>query len=261
MKTFFEKESHRKWISFVSDGFLHRKGLSVDSYLETILSADVPIDKLSLIIIAHMYHAHVAVITQNYTWTSGWNLLAKDCRFIFTYAGGLNFHMVCNKVEGFKCPQKRALDLSKKPPGITAGKKSKTELSTADTKKSKKCSAKPHTKRRKSQRLITVPLLYKVVKAKQWKTKTAQRAASNASKISLDNVLKNNREKKRIAAPRLLKEEDPIAAHLSNPSDLDDPASNHESDYKEDEQNIQTIQTKAGQHAIAKHGLVKKDRK
>ena len=149
MKTFFEKESHCKWISFIGDGFLHRKGLSVDSYLENILSADVPINELGLMIIARMYHAHVAIITQNYTWTSGWDLLAKECRFIFTYAGGLNFHMVCNKVEGFKCPQKWALDLSKKPCGITAGKKSKTELSTADTKKSKKHSAKPHTKRLK----------------------------------------------------------------------------------------------------------------
>ena len=235
MKTFFEKESHHKWISFIGDGFLHHKGLSLD--------------------------AHVAVITQNYTWMSGWNLLTKECRFIFMYAGGLNFHMVCNKVEGFKHLQKWALDLSKNPHGITAGKKSKTELSTVDTKKSKKYSAKPHTKRCKSRRLITVPLPYKVVKAKQWKTKTAQRAALNASKISLDNVLKDNHEKKCIATPRLLTEEDPIAAHLSNPSDLDDPASDHESDYKEDEQNIETIQTKAGQLDIAKHGLVKKERK
>ena len=194
MKTFFEKESHCKWISFIGDGFLHCKGLSLDSYLENILSADVPIEELGLMIIAHMYHAYVAVITQNYTLTSGWNLLAKECRFIFTYAGGLNFHMVCNKIEGFRHPQKQALDLSKNPRGIRAGKKSKIELSTADIKKSKKCSAKPHTKRHKSWRLISVPLPYKVMKTKQRKTKTAQRAASNASKISLDNVLKNNHE-------------------------------------------------------------------
>ena len=75
------------------------------------------------------------------------------------------------------------------------------------------------------------------------------------------NVLKNNWEKKHIATPRLLTEEDPIAAHLSNPSELDEPPSDHESNYKENEQNIEKIKTKAGQLVIAKQGLVKKERK
>ena len=101
MQTFFEKQSHCKWIEFISAAFLHRKGLTLDAYLANIVSPDVPIDKLGLMIIARMYHSHIAVITSTYTWMSGWNLLAKECEFIFTYAGGLNFHMVCNKVEGF----------------------------------------------------------------------------------------------------------------------------------------------------------------
>ena len=113
MNQFFGKEEYRKWIKFIGDSFLYRKGLSLDEYMANIMSPGVPIDELSLMIMTRMYHAHVAVIIKDYMWTTRWNLLAKECKFIFTYTGGLTFHMVCNKVEGFTPPQKHPLNLSK----------------------------------------------------------------------------------------------------------------------------------------------------
>ena len=137
LNQFFAKEEH-KWIHFIGDSFLHRKGLSLDEYMANIVSPGVPIDELGLMIMAKMYHAHVAVIMKDYTWTTGWNLLAKECKFIFTYTGGLSFHMVCNKVEGFTPPQKWPLNLSKhrKTQRSSSRKwKAKTELSTTSKKK------------------------------------------------------------------------------------------------------------------------------
>ena len=73
---------------------------------------------------------------------------------------------------------------------------------------------------------------------------------------------RKNREHKWYATPTDLKEEDPIGDHLSNPSEVDDPKSDHASDYHtEDEKNIETIETKAGALAIARHGLRKPERK
>ena len=215
--------------------------------MANIVSPDVPIDELGLLIIAQMYHAHIAVITKDYTWTSGFNLFAKECKFIFTYAGGISFHMVCNQVEEFRRPQKQPLNLSKRKNNQHSSShkcSSMTPLSIAHTKRSK---------HHKSTRLVSVPLPYKIVKKRQMKT--SQKAASQLSKLSL---LKKNREHKWYAAPTNLKEEDPIADHLSNPSEVDDPKSDSASDYHtEDEKNIETIETEAGALAIARHGLRK----
>ena len=218
--------------------------------MANIVSPDVSIDELGLMIIAQMYHAHVAVITKDYTWTRSWNLLVKECKFIFTYAGSISFHMVCNQVKGFRCPQKWPLNLSKRKNNQCSSSckhSSTTPLSIAHTKRSK---------HRKLTRLVSVPLPYKIVKNCQMKT--SQKAASQLSKLSLDNVLKKNRECKQYATPTNLKEEDPIAYHLSNPSEVDDPKSDHTSDYHtEDEKNIETIEMEAGALAIARHGLRK----
>ena len=92
--------------------------------------------------------------------------------------------------------------------------------------------------------------------------KAAAAAASNKFNISLNNVLKKQRDKKCFSAPSNLKEEDPIAGHLSNPSDIEEPHSDHQSEYAtetEDQQNIETIEMSAGQLAIAKHGLHKRE--
>ena len=93
-------------------------------------------------------------------------------------------------------------------------------------------------------------------------TKTSKRAASSAFKISLDNILKTNR--KQHAAPKSLTEDDPIAPHLSNPSDIEAPKSDHASDYESETEHARLtakIETSAGQLAIRRHGLVKCERK
>ena len=176
------------------------------------MTPGVPVDEFGLMIIVRMYHEHITVITETYTWTSGWNLLAKECKFIFTYAGGLSIHMVCNQVAGFLPSSEKGTEFvkaEKKPHIMSSFRKQKiNELSSEVGTKSRK--------RRRSSRLVQLPLPYQVVKVKGWQTKTAKKAAaaSNKYNISLDNVLKKQREKKRFAALSNFKEDDPIAGHL-----------------------------------------------
>ena len=78
----------------------------------------------------------------------------------------------------------------------------------------------------------------------------------------MDTVLKKHRSGKRVAAPLKgeLKEEDPIADELSDPSDLPENKSDHSTDY---EDNIKTeeIPTDKGKLEIAKHGIRKRLKK
>ena len=43
MQHFFEKEEHRKWMHFVGDSFLYRKGLMLEQYMDNIVTPGVPI--------------------------------------------------------------------------------------------------------------------------------------------------------------------------------------------------------------------------
>ena len=74
----------------------------------------------------------------------------------------------------------------------------------------------------------------------------------------MDTVLKKHRSGKRVAAPLKgeLKEEDPIADELSDPSDLPENKSDHSTDY---EDNIKTeeIPTDKGKLQIAEHRIRK----
>ena len=224
-----------------------------------------------LLIVARMYHWHIAVITKKYTWTTGWDKKLTDCRVVFAYGGGVNFSLVCDRPTDLPPLQKCPLNLAKRKPsstelGMEPPKKRRRTKSSNDghTKPSNDGHTKPskgtRRKPRRSKRLIKVPLPYRVVTLQPRTTKNSHKAAKSASKISLDNILHGNR--KRQSAPKSLAEEDPIAPHISDPSEVEDNKSDHESDYVEDKNvKVETIKTSDGSLAIARHGLVCHERK
>ena len=102
----------------------------IDDYLQNLVSLQVPLDELGLLIVTRMYHGHVAVITNVYAWTSGWDVEVKDCQFIFAYGSGVKFHPICDRIEGFEPEQKKPLNLSKpksKQLGMDKGRRKRTK--------------------------------------------------------------------------------------------------------------------------------------
>ena len=100
LATFIKKDYHVEWIQDVGAMFLAKKGLSVSQYLENITSPKVPIDELGLLILARMYHAHIAVIMFDWCWTTGFNLVPMTCKYVFAYAGGVKFLTTCSSFAG-----------------------------------------------------------------------------------------------------------------------------------------------------------------
>ena len=248
------------WISYVGSAFIHRKGLDLDKYLVNLLSPKVPLDELGLLIVARMYHWHITVITNLYTWTTGWDLVASDCRVVFAYTGGVNFQLVCDRVQdvppldplSMVQPKKRSNSLSMDGPPKKHTKSTKKTRHTKST-------TQTRTRCRHSKHIVKVPLPYRSVTMQPRGTNNSCKIAASAFKVSLDNILTNNRKHK--AAPKASQEQDPIAPHLSSPSDVENK-SDHESEYEQNEQVVvDTIKTAAGALAIAQHGLVKCERK
>ena len=145
--------------------FLAKKGLSVSQYLENITSPKVPIDELRLLILAGMYHGHIAVIMFDWCWTTGFDLVPMTCEYMFAYAGGVKFLATCSSVAGQSITygdllksvgvsqegQKKALDLSLQSDDKTENKPKKRRKLTS-------ISRKHSSKGRHSSRTITLPL-------------------------------------------------------------------------------------------------------
>ena len=151
--------------------FLAKKGLSVSEYLESLTSPKVPIDEFGLLILARMYHGHVAVIMFDWCWTTGFDLVTTTCEYVFAYASGVKFLAKCSSVAGQTISygdflksvgvsqkgQKKALDLS-----VQSDKKSDNKENSNEKKPKKRqnfTSTRKHSsKQRRSSRTITLPL-------------------------------------------------------------------------------------------------------
>ena len=286
LRRFVSQPHHAKWIADVGSVFLAKKGLKVSDYLENITSPGVPLDELALLIFARMYHDQIAIICQDRVVYSSLKATMHDCRFILVYGGGVTFYLAANRgPEDSMTPLPLNLSLktqldtdawnplsgtrnrksnqlgrnnTKKPKSISSRSK-KRSVSSGSKKTSSSRSVPSRSKPRRSSRIVSMPLQVHYVRA----TKNSRKPTFN---LSLDTVLSKNRSRKRLAAPTNLKEEDPIAPDLSDPSDLElnTPKSDKESDYindEEDAKNVEKIETDSGNITIKKHGLIKRERK
>ena len=158
-----------EWIQDVGAMYLAKKGLSVSEYLESLTSPKVPIDELGLLILARMYHGHVAVIMFDWCWTT--DLVPTTCEYIFAYVGGVKFLATCSSVVGQNISyrdflksvgvsqkgQKKALDLSVQSDEKSENKENSNE-NKAEKRKKSTSTRKHSSKRRHSSRTVTLPL-------------------------------------------------------------------------------------------------------
>ena len=178
-----------------------------------LLSPKVPLDELGLLIVVRMYHWHIAVITNLYMWTTGRDLVASDCRVVFAYTGGVNFQLVCDWVEdvppldplGTVQPKKHSNSLSMDTPPKKCTKSTKKTRHTKST-------TQTRTRHRCSKCIVKVPLPYRSVTIQPRGTKNSRKAAASAFKVSLNNILTNNRKWK--AAHKTLQEGRPHRTSL-----------------------------------------------
>ena len=87
---------HREWITQVGGKLLAKKKLDLDKYLSNLYLLLTPVDQLSLLILAHLYHRHFAVFLKNGVWTMRKNNSMENCKKKFVYKGGFVF---CDTVQ------------------------------------------------------------------------------------------------------------------------------------------------------------------
>ena len=199
-----------------------KKGLDLNEYLENLISPKVPMDELGLLIMACMYHSHIAVIMFDWTWTSGFDLKGTQCHFVLAYCGGLHFLATCDRLASDMVDYKTFLRTIASGSGKAGIQQKPLDLSNKMTnnkikKHVNKCKKKQtcHRSCRLSSRTVSLPLAVKYISPRS--TRTSRRPLV---KLSLDNVLKNARKGRHAAAPVKLEEPDPIKKVLSDPSDI-----------------------------------------
>ena len=86
---------HIEWIAKVGGELLHKKGIKVEDYCNDLVELKFPLDTLGLIVIAHMFHNHIAIILKECIWTTQGNNDIDRCSIFLIYSGGVNFHDTC----------------------------------------------------------------------------------------------------------------------------------------------------------------------
>ena len=194
MASFIAKDYHKQWIASVGKLFIMKKGLDLSEHLENLISPKVPMDELGLLIMAHMYHSHVAVIMFDWTWTSGFDLKPTQCCFVLAYCGGLHFLATCDRLAADMVDYKTFLRTiasgsgkdgnQQKPLDLSNKMKSNKNKRVNKRKKKQTC----RRSRRLSSRTVSLPLAVKYISPHS--TRTSRKPLL---KLSLDSVLKNAR--------------------------------------------------------------------
>ena len=86
---------HINWIAKVGGDLLCKKGIKVEDYCNDLVELNFPLDTLGLLVIARMFHNHIAIILKERIWTSQGNNDTDDCLIFLIYPGGVNFVDTC----------------------------------------------------------------------------------------------------------------------------------------------------------------------
>ena len=63
-------ESCRYFVERVGGDLICRKGLTVENYMYNVVQPGVPLDEIGILLYAHMYKMHIAVILEGKYWTT-----------------------------------------------------------------------------------------------------------------------------------------------------------------------------------------------
>ena len=86
---------HIEWIQKVGGDLLHKKGIKVEEYSNDLVELNFPLDTLGLLVIAWMFHNHIAIILKECIWTTQGNYDIDHCLIFLIYSGGVNFVDTC----------------------------------------------------------------------------------------------------------------------------------------------------------------------
>ena len=86
---------HIKWIAKVGGDLLCKKGIKIQDYSNDLVELNFPLDTLGLLVIAHMFHNHSAIILKEHIWKTQGNNDTDCCLIFLIYSGGVNFHDTC----------------------------------------------------------------------------------------------------------------------------------------------------------------------
>ena len=86
---------HIEWIQKVGGDLLHKKGIKVEEYCNDLVELNFPLDTLGCLVIAWMFHNHIAIILKERIWTTQGNNDIDRCSIFLIYSGGVNFVDTC----------------------------------------------------------------------------------------------------------------------------------------------------------------------
>ena len=93
--SWLNKWYHIDWIAKVGGDLLHKKGIKVEDYCNDLVEQNFPLDTLGLLVIACMFHNHIAIILKEHIWTTQGNNDTDRCSIFLIYSGGVNFVDTC----------------------------------------------------------------------------------------------------------------------------------------------------------------------
>ena len=74
---------------------LCKKGIKVEDYCNDLLELNFPLDTLGLLVIARMFHNHIAIILKECIWTTQGSNDTDRCSIFLIYSSGVNFRDTC----------------------------------------------------------------------------------------------------------------------------------------------------------------------
>ena len=61
--------SHMEWTITIAKTVLHKQGISVEDYIDTVTTPDMAIDPVCVLILARMFHFHAAIFLNKGIWS------------------------------------------------------------------------------------------------------------------------------------------------------------------------------------------------
>ena len=83
--------THINFVSKIATYIFERKVITIDDYMETICDLGQPLDEIGIVLIARMYHVHVAVMQNKYYWTTRKDHDVQVCTILLGWKGNLQF--------------------------------------------------------------------------------------------------------------------------------------------------------------------------
>ena len=63
-------DTHINFVEKVGSIILQHKGLSMENYISMMSQIGQPLDEIGIVLVARMYHIHVAIIQDDMFWTT-----------------------------------------------------------------------------------------------------------------------------------------------------------------------------------------------